>query len=188
MILFPEPVATKASFVRVHDRRKWRLNEILPPLYAVHCASSISLTNLDPTKGEEGYFEATIARDNGDATYLVHFDDGDVLEAAPRHYIRELATPSNHPGPDLQAVSLLSRSFQDLPRALRKRGTIHSHEDVRAMISGLAPQHTREHRASLGAWCCYREIPHPTPNSRETNQHGTIMDITSVPYSRTARE
>ena len=37
------------------------------------------------TQGDEGgYFDGVIAGDNGDATYRVDFDDGDVLDAAPR--------------------------------------------------------------------------------------------------------
>ncbi|CAM9117583.1 unnamed protein product, partial [Pylaiella littoralis] len=39
-------------------------------------------------EGEDDFFDGTIARDNGDATYRVDFDDGDVLDAAPRHDIR----------------------------------------------------------------------------------------------------
>lgn len=40
---------------------------------------------------EEDCFPGTIAGDNGDATYAVHFDDGDVLEAAPRGDIQVLS-------------------------------------------------------------------------------------------------
>lgn len=39
-------------------------------------------------KDEGSYFAGRIARDNEDATYRVEFDDGDVLEAAPRLDIR----------------------------------------------------------------------------------------------------
>ena len=39
-------------------------------------------------KGEEGYFDGVIAIDNGDGTYRVDFDDGDVEERAPRCDIR----------------------------------------------------------------------------------------------------
>ncbi|CAM9353325.1 unnamed protein product [Ectocarpus sp. 4 AP-2014] len=42
-------------------------------------------------EGEDGYFDGVISIDNGDATYKVDFDDGDVLDAAPRHEIRVLS-------------------------------------------------------------------------------------------------
>lgn len=44
-----------------------------------------------PKKGEEGYFDGVIAKDNGDGTYRVEFDDGDVEERAPRHDIRVIS-------------------------------------------------------------------------------------------------
>ncbi|CAB1096681.1 unnamed protein product [Ectocarpus sp. CCAP 1310/34] len=44
-------------------------------------------------EGEDGYFDGVISTDNGDATYKVDFDDGDVLDAAPRHDIRVLSWP-----------------------------------------------------------------------------------------------
>eukprot|EP00903_Cladosiphon_okamuranus_P011996 g11265.t1 len=39
-------------------------------------------------EGEEGYFDGVIAWDNGDGTYRVEFDDGDIEERAPRSDIR----------------------------------------------------------------------------------------------------
>lgn len=41
-----------------------------------------------PRKDEVSYFEGVIGRDNGDSTYRVEFDDGDILEEAPRRDIR----------------------------------------------------------------------------------------------------
>ncbi|CAM9208095.1 unnamed protein product, partial [Scytosiphon promiscuus] len=43
---------------------------------------------------EDAYFDGSIAKDNGDATYQVDFDDGDVLSAAPRHNIRLVSMPA----------------------------------------------------------------------------------------------
>lgn len=44
-------------------------------------------------KDEDAFFDGVIARDNADATYCVTFDDGDVLDAAPRHDIRLKVPP-----------------------------------------------------------------------------------------------
>lgn len=44
-------------------------------------------------QGEEGgYFDGAIGGDNGDATYRVDFDDGDVLDAAPRRDMNVIIT------------------------------------------------------------------------------------------------
>lgn len=47
-------------------------------------------SNTKQQQDEDAYFDGTVARDNEDATYLVEFDDGDVLDAAPRRDIRIL--------------------------------------------------------------------------------------------------
>lgn len=50
---------------------------------------------------EDAYFDGTVARDNEDATYRVEFDDGDMLDAAPRRDIR--LPPSLAPSPAADA-------------------------------------------------------------------------------------
>lgn len=50
-------------------------------------------TSRHSKQGDDAYFDGVIAKDNGDATYQVDFDDGDVLSAAPRRDIRLISMP-----------------------------------------------------------------------------------------------
>lgn len=62
-------------------------------LFSKRISTHSNLFQTNQTQGEDGYFDGVISNDNGDATYKVDFDDGDVLDAAPRHDIRVLSGP-----------------------------------------------------------------------------------------------
>lgn len=71
----------------------------LYPVGSIHSTSTPKMRSTHPQRpcivrwslqGEDAYFNGTIAKDNGDATYEVDFDDGDVLSAAPRRDIRPI--------------------------------------------------------------------------------------------------
>ncbi|CAM9104527.1 unnamed protein product, partial [Hapterophycus canaliculatus] len=53
-------------------------------------------------ESDDAYFDGVIAKDNGDATYQVDFDDGDVLSAAPRSDIRFVSSPDGDTTPGVE--------------------------------------------------------------------------------------
>lgn len=88
----PDTIVLKAG---VNNELKHRPTYSHGRLLWSHYVSELTCNLLprNQTQGEDGYFDGVISIDNGDATYKVDFDDGDVLDAAPRHDIRVLSWP-----------------------------------------------------------------------------------------------
>ncbi|CAN0034680.1 unnamed protein product [Ectocarpus sp. 6 AP-2014] len=140
-------------------------------------------------EGEDGYFDGVISIDNGDATYKVDFDDGDVLDAAPRHDIRVLSWPHEESAPSKAVIAEDNNTnvAEQEGKDLDTRYSDRSHNEAESEGNREAQ---KDDENSKGISAAHGELPpgEETHDSPRQPQQFSEVDGSEDGYSRAGDE
>jgi len=88
-------------------------------------------------RNERGVYPGEIAKDNGDDTYFIHYDDGDTWDAAPGDQIRPRLFPRLDPAVNLEAEGLEAKTVEALQFVLKNQS-----RNDKVQINGILDEAT----------------------------------------------
>ncbi|CAM9188256.1 unnamed protein product, partial [Ectocarpus sp. 12 AP-2014] len=140
-------------------------------------------------EGEDGYFDGVISIDNGDATYKVDFDDGDVLDAAPRHDIRVLSWPHEESAPS-HAVTAEDSNTNVAEQEGKDFDTRYSDRSHNKAESEENREVQKDDKNSTGVSAAHGELPpgEETHDSPHQSQRSSEVDGSEDGYGRAGDE
>ncbi|CAM9394359.1 unnamed protein product, partial [Ectocarpus sp. 12 AP-2014] len=140
-------------------------------------------------EGEDGYFDGVISIDNGDATYKVDFDDGDVLNAAPRHDIHVLSWPHEESAPS-HAVTAEDNNTNVAEQEGKGFDTRYSDRSHNKAESEGNREVQKDDENSKGISAAHGELPpgEDTHDSPHQSQRSSEVDGSEDGYGRAGDE